>query len=429
MALHVPLQVTGAGLTSRFGPALSPRPRSRHGCGPQAAVRDVVETRRENNQFHRDECRRSEERFFFFESEAASLCSGGIGGWESFEFAPPDGSADAPVDASPPHPFGWGDAARVSREPLFSAEACRAVIDEAESSSAWRAASPIAAYAPNACTFTPLTALPRASAWLDTQLKTKLLAAAAGAFPHARLSAHELRCSAASLVKYNASAGQTRLGLHRDAPLLTGVVPLNSLGESQGGGTIIEALRRSSSPGHQGGVLRRPTGHLILHPSTLRHGGAPITSGVRYILVLWLFSCAHVPHAHYATQRAARILAAALRIRRDAGSAHRRELLVAAAEGFDEAVRLGAGAVTESAHAGVGQALIELGGEERRAVAALEEARRLAPINAHVEGLLQRARGGGVGAGVALVAEAGMAAGAVRRDVGVAATGECEGES
>lgn len=404
MPLHLPVQLTSAWSTPRFQP--NSRPRSRHSCGPQAVVRDAAASMRENEEFHRDECRRSEALFFYFKDEAAATCTSraclGSASWEPFEFAPHDGRSGAPVDASPPHPFGWGDAARVSRAPLFSAEACRAVIDEAECAAAWRGASAIAAYATNASTFQPICELPHASAWLDLQLKTKLLAAAAGAFPHANLAAHQLRCSAASVVKYNASAGQTRLGVHRDAPLLTGIIPLNSHGAYRGGGTLIEALQLSPSAGHERGVLRRPAGHLILHPATLRHGGAPITAGVRYILVVWFFSCAHVPHAHYATQRAARVLATALRIRPDAGSAYRRELLSAAAAGFDEAVLLGAGAVTESAHAGLGQALVELGadGERLRAVAALEEARRLAPSNTHVAGLLDRARGARAAAGV-----------------------------
>lgn len=296
------------------------------------------------------------------------------------------------------------------------------MIVEAETDPAWRTAQPLASYAANAATFRSVRELPRTALWLDSKLEHVLFPAVASAFPAvAELAPRQLRVSAASVVKYNASAGQTGLGVHRDGPLIAATVPLNGLREYCGGGTYIEALDVCSADGactaaaaanscrreavadgsataapqhgHQNGVLRRDAGHLILHPATVRHGGATITRGLRYILVVWLFSAGHVPHGHYATQRGARFLAQALRIPRSAASAYRHELLGAAADGFREALAIGAGELTESAHVGLGQALLELGESTNAAEAerVLRDALWLAPRSAHAATLLAQA--------------------------------------
>lgn len=377
-------------------------------ASPRAAPRDLSAARAENLAFHADECRRSESLFFSHAPRPGSA-AGADGpapacAWEAFGFS---GDAAHGLDGAPPALFGWADLAAVSRAPLFSAEECAAVIAEAEADPAWRGAAPQASYAENGATFRPVHELPRAAAWLDAALERAIFPAIASAFPAvAELAPHHLRISAASIVKYNASAGQTRLGVHRDGPLVAATVPLNGLGEYDGGGTLIEALldtgggagaaEPTASPGgpaaggHERGALRRGAGYLIIHPATVRHGGAPITRGLRYILVAWAFSAAHVPHAHHSTQRAARILAQALRIPRAAGSAYRAELLAAAADGFGEAIGLGAARLTESAHVGLGQSLLELGEADgaRRAEQALREALSIAPRSAHAAALL-----------------------------------------
>lgn len=399
-----PLGVVGL-LVPRWGSRASAR------SALHALVRDEADVLRENEQLHREEVEASEKRFFHFGEVPPAPPRESIE-WDAFEFGPTGSFRSGVLDSVPPARFGHADAARASRSPLFTMDDCRALIDEAEASASWRGASPIAAYCTNASTFQPVRELPLASAWLDQSLENIIYPAVVQAFPNTGLTLQELRCSAASIVKYNASAGQTRLGLHRDAPLLTGIIPLNGLHEYGGGGTFIETLQMSKSLGHSDGVLRREMGHLILHPASLRHGGASITRGLRYILVVWLFSAAYIPHAHYSTQRAARFLAAALRIPRSSGSVYRSEVLAAAADGFEEAIRLGSNKLTESAHSGLGQALLELvemadaariaNGESEtseeqrqnraRALWALEEALRLAPSNDHVAVMLSSAR-------------------------------------
>jgi hypothetical protein len=77
------------------------------------------------------------------------------------------------------------------------------------------------------------------------------------------------------LVKYSAgSESQRALKVHRDGTLISFVLQLND--SFEGGGTTIEALGES---------LLHNVGDLCIHCGWLRHGGAPVTSGERYVLI------------------------------------------------------------------------------------------------------------------------------------------------
>ena len=90
-----------------------------------------------------------------------------------------------------------------------------------------------------------------------------------------------IRVSEAFVVKYNASSGQRELR-YRDGCVLSFNIALNDLHEYEGGGTYFRAL---GDGGVDASALRSPKGHLLCHSSALMHGGHPIRSGVRYILV------------------------------------------------------------------------------------------------------------------------------------------------
>ncbi|GMI37582.1 hypothetical protein TeGR_g12799 [Tetraparma gracilis] len=296
--------------------------------------------------------------------------------WRSFPFPSP---ASADVDSRAPPPFGRGDLARASQEPLFTLAECAAVVSEAEASRSWRGAAPHASYAEaGGASFLPLRELPGSLAWLNGRaLPEVLLPAVAAAFPF--LEPEQLRVSAASVVKYDARAGASSLGVHRDGPLVAATVSLNGFEEYDGGGTYIEALDRA---------LRLDAGHLLLHPAAVRHGGAATTRGGRYILVVWLFSAALPMPRHYALRRAGGLLAAALRAA--PGGPFRQEALAAAAAAFGDALKLGAGEEGEAAHLGRGQALLELG-RGGEAVPFFEAALERAPDNRLAKQLLLRA--------------------------------------
>jgi Flp pilus assembly protein TadD len=245
---------------------------------------------------------------------------------------------------------------------------------------------------------------------------TAALIACTQAFPRGCGSA-SLRVSGARLVKYNASAEQTELGMHRDGPLVTATIALNHRDEYDGGGTLIEALAG-------GKALAVGIGHVILHPGAVRHGGQTITRGLRYVLVFFIFDVDVIDYDRYCTLRAnvrgylaidARhtsadsshacisrppaksaqgFLATALRI--ESKSEHRDDVLQAAVESFRAAIALGAS--TEAPHVGLGQALLELGRSSRShaagtdsAVDALLVAAALAPTNVHSLSMLSTA--------------------------------------
>lgn len=90
-----------------------------------------------------------------------------------------------------------------------------------------------------------------------------------------------LRVHDAFVVRYDAAA-QRSLPLHTDQGELSLTISLNSAEHYDGGGTWFEGLGRavrSSEPGH---VVVFPGGEAV-------HGGGEITSGVRYILAVFLY--------------------------------------------------------------------------------------------------------------------------------------------
>ena len=109
------------------------------------------------------------------------------------------------------------------------------------------------------------------------------------------------------LPRSHAQALRQLRGISLDLPPAGAVfsfnVALNDLDEYEGGGTY---FRKLDEGGHDGGAadggadadddggageaadasaLRSPKGHIMAHSSALLHGGHPISSGVRYILV------------------------------------------------------------------------------------------------------------------------------------------------
>ena len=68
-------------------------------------------------------------------------------------------------------------------------------------------------------------------------------------------------------------------------------VALNDWDEYEGGGTSFRALGGE-------GAIRSPKGHLMAHSSALMHGGHPLVSGTRYILVC--FVTVEAEHADWA---------------------------------------------------------------------------------------------------------------------------------
>ena len=107
-----------------------------------------------------------------------------------------------------------------------------------------------------------------------------------------------LRVWDAFVVRYDARA-QRSLPTHADDSHLSLTIALNGRGEYVGGGTSFEAplQRMVAADGKRGTatadevlcLVRPEVGCAVAFPGELRHGGAPVTEGVRYIIAAFLW--------------------------------------------------------------------------------------------------------------------------------------------
>jgi hypothetical protein len=105
-------------------------------------------------------------------------------------------------------------------------------------------------------------------------LKETLMPAVAGIYG---LRAETLSPRDVFVVKYDASeGGQRGLEMHEDGSEFSFNVLLSNDSDFDGGGTVFEALGLTLGP---------KRGEVLIHAGRLRHAGAPITSGQRYVLV------------------------------------------------------------------------------------------------------------------------------------------------
>ena len=214
-------------------------------------------------------------------------------------------------DVPPPAPFGIDDLARVSLSPLLSVAECKALIAAAdETGPGWQRdatdrydtpANRLPARFPIHEMFASSRA---AHELLHKVVLPRVIPMARRAFcrtPKFEASVPRLDLAFARIVKYDAHLGEVELGFHRDGPLVTCNIALNS--NYEGGGTVIEALKPGANldqelPGSMlasavgdGSAIVMPAGHALVHPGHISHAGAPIRSGVRWVLVCHLDPC------------------------------------------------------------------------------------------------------------------------------------------
>ena len=94
------------------------------------------------------------------------------------------------------------------------------------------------------------------------------------------------------VIWYDAAHGGTRQPPHRDGSLLSCNIALSDPEDFEGGGTHFEALG--------GAPLQQVQGHAICHASGARHSGHPISSGTRWVLVIFVNARAAIMHARSA---------------------------------------------------------------------------------------------------------------------------------
>ena len=199
-----------------------------------------------------------------------------------------------------PPPFTPNDLARVSLSPILSPQECKEIIDECEqhywgwSSSNERYGTP----SHRVGHMLKLESLSRSYTLVNFELLPRLFPAVINAFPYLKTNAANLRLAGCRVVKYDASDGHVELGLHRDGQLLTANIALNDIDEYENGGTYVEGL-----PHFMSNPIRLKKGHCLLHPGDVKHGGAAISKGVRYVLVCFLLDTTIIPHEKYCHDR------------------------------------------------------------------------------------------------------------------------------
>mmetsp|Transcript_66254 Transcript_66254/g.149578 ORF Transcript_66254/g.149578 Transcript_66254/m.149578 type:complete len:323 (+) Transcript_66254:98-1066(+) len=196
--------------------------------------------------------------------------------------------SDCAFPCPPPPQFGDRELCFLTKAPIFSSGECAAVVAEAEARpERWSAQSQFY-YARDVTQ--QVEDLPKTREWFGPACRDKLFPLLEECFPGAVNKANKanaggdggaknLRIFDAKVLKYNATAGQAFLGVHRDGSLLTAILALNSDAEYEGGGTYLEPL---------GKAVRYSTGHVCCHAGAVRHGGQRIESGVRYALVCFV---------------------------------------------------------------------------------------------------------------------------------------------
>jgi predicted 2-oxoglutarate/Fe(II)-dependent dioxygenase YbiX len=96
-----------------------------------------------------------------------------------------------------------------------------------------------------------------------------------------RAGGSNVRVHDAFVVRYDADA-QRFLPAHVDQSEISVTLALNALGEYEGGGTTFpDPLRVTARP---------DIGGVVAFGGDLRHAGAPVTKGVRYIVAAFLFT-------------------------------------------------------------------------------------------------------------------------------------------
>jgi len=314
----------------------------------------------QNNREHMNVVRRSEETFYGFYPDGFQVfdTDNAPSSWKSHSLTTHDEYVqdDQPIPSLHnfniwdiftqldkriiPPPFSSDDLARVSLTPILSGQECKEIIDECEShyygwsSSNERYGTP--SY--RVGHMLKLEDLSRSYTLVNFELLPRLFPAIINAFPNLQTSAENLRLGGCRVVKYDASEGRVELGLHRDGLLITANIALNDWNDYEGGGTYVEGLSDFMN-----NPIRLQKGHCLLHPGDVRHGGAPITKGVRYVLVCFILDTSIIPHEKYCHDRIQKDIDAArlIPVYDKSRSKERSELLASATKHCTDAFAFG----------------------------------------------------------------------------------------
>jgi hypothetical protein len=162
--------------------------------------------------------------------------------------------------------------------PIFNALECQQIIQEAEdvaSRTKWTTNR----HGNFPTTDLPLVQLPQTLSFLRVALQERIYPLLKSQFGDFLPDPDKLRLADGFVVKYDADQGQKELEPHRDGSVLSFNIALNPASEFEGGGTWFASLDEP---------VKIEQGEIVSHSSALLHGGHPITSGKRYIMVGFL---------------------------------------------------------------------------------------------------------------------------------------------
>jgi hypothetical protein len=187
---------------------------------------------------------------------------------------------------------GGAEVAAVSVTQLLSPDGCARAVAAAEAaaalrrrgagagasggagSSSWGSSRSLCGGVP--CSDMPLHEVPSLLAWFNDALRTSIAPLLVAAFPRDVRLATQLRVLDAHVLRYAAAAEERHLPLHaHDDAAFSVSVALNPKTDYAGGGTFFEASRTVVCP---------DVGHVVAFRGAVRHGGEPLTSGVRYVI-------------------------------------------------------------------------------------------------------------------------------------------------
>ena len=166
---------------------------------------------------------------------------------------------------------------------LMSAADCAAAIAAAEAAAAGGGWTTQRHYAVPT-TDVPVHTVPPVLALFNKALKQRIAPFIAAAFPDVVPSPEMLRIHDAFLVKYDAThdGRQRFLPVHEDESEISLTVALNPRSDYVGGGTFFESAHDAAQQ-----VVCPHQGQVLAFRGSRRHGGEPITAGVRYIFAVF----------------------------------------------------------------------------------------------------------------------------------------------
>ena len=180
----------------------------------------------------------------------------------------------------------------VSKHPIIAPDECAKAIQIAED---WAAAN--GGWLSNRHASAPTTDMaikdvPPLLEWFNERLEKSLFPMLCQRFPDQIDHPDQIRVHDAFIVKYEFGEGkQNELSIHQDESTFSFTIALNDRDQYEGGGTCFEAIRPSGDPGasFEQRALSTDAGGCVAFGGKLRHGGQAITSGVRYIIPLFVY--------------------------------------------------------------------------------------------------------------------------------------------